>query len=353
MCYSVLLETKFGRWCARVRGFVWLAILVCLSTDILAQGTNDRITQPSGTISGKITVVSPDYLTVSVANQTKQVAVASITRITLADDPPGLQSVRSSVEGGNLEQASRRISTMKPAVGSRDVVKQDIAYYQALVNARLAMKGTGTVTAAVRQMVDFLKKNPRSFRFYAACEVLGDLAMNLERYDTAASYYKRIDAAQSRALKTRSRILQGYAWLRQGDADKSASLFEQAVSSEDDRLKALGQIGLASCRAKQGRPEEGIEMVEKIIAENDATDVELFARAYNAQGRCFEAAQKNEDAVLAYLHTDMLFYRDFDAHAEALFRLSKLWPTINKPAEATKTRQLLKRVYAATPWAKK
>jgi tetratricopeptide (TPR) repeat protein len=161
-----------------------------------------------------------------------------------------------------------------------------------------------------------------------------------------------LEHAQSSVLRARGRVLQGQAWLRHGDTAKSARFFQQASAAEDDRVQALGLVGWATCEALQGQPQDGITKIEKVIAENDSDDTELFARAYNALGRCYEVAGKNNDAVLAYLHTDMLFYREFDAHAESLLHLSKLWSAINKPAEASKARQLLKQRYASTFWAK-
>ena len=77
----------------------------------------------------------------------------------------------------------------------------------------------------------------------------------------------------------------------------------------------------------------------------------LFARAYNALGRCYMKQNKPKDAVLALLHTDVLFYADADAHAEALYYLSKLWSDINKSDRAVAARSTLRERYAGSIWA--
>ena len=69
------------------------------------------------------------------------------------------------------------------------------------------------------------------------------------------------------------------------------------------------------------------KQIEKVIVENDSERPRaLFARAYNALGHALShAAGQTEAALDAYLHTDLLFYRDAENHAEALYHLAKLW----------------------------
>ena len=336
---------------------VVIAFLLTLLSPTLvwSQNNKDFIKQAgvAGLVSGSITDVSPDSITIVNGGETKRVPVEEITRLNLLDEPAGLGSVRNSVQSGQLEQASKQLQSLQVPASSRAIVKQEVAYFRALVKARLALRGTGEVSDAVRGLVDFLKKNPRSFRYYAACEMVGDLAMSLARYDTAAAYYARIQHAQSDSLKNRSRMLQGNAWMEKGETEKAGQLFELVSTAEDDRLRALGLVGLARCRAEGGQSAEGIKMIEKVIVENDVADTELFAQAYNALGRCYDVDGKSEDALLAYLHTDLLFNRETTAHAEAVYHLSKLWSSVNKPDQAAKYRQLLKQRYATTAWAKK
>jgi tetratricopeptide (TPR) repeat protein len=103
--------------------------------------------------------------------------------------------------------------------------------------------------------------------------------------------------------------------------------------------------------AETGKAEEGLALLQDLINKNDPQDVPLFARTYNALGKCHQKLNKPKDAVLAYLHTDVLFYTDADAHAEALYNLSKLWGDVNKQDRAVAARATLKERYAGTVWA--
>ena len=79
----------------------------------------------------------------------------------------------------------------------------------------------------------------------------------------------------------------------------------------------------------------------------------VMAQAYNAQGVCFLASDRPQDALIAYLHTSELFYQDPDTHAEALYQLSKLWDVVKKSGEANRARGLLRERYGDSVWAKK
>jgi hypothetical protein len=103
--------------------------------------------------------------------------------------------------------------------------------------------------------------------------------------------------------------------------------------------------------AETGKADEAIKQLQELIRKNDPQDAVLFARAYNALGRCYLKQNKPKDALLALLHTDVLFYSDADAHAEALYHLSKLWNEVNKSDRALAARTTLRERYAGSVWA--
>ena len=93
-------------------------------------------------------------------------------------------------------------------------------------------------------------------------------------------------------------------------------------------------------------------MVEQVIKDADPEQKELHARAYNALGSCYQRAGQAKDALLAYLHVDVLYSSVPDAHAEALANLATLWRSIGQESRAREARQVLEQRYANSKWAK-
>jgi len=303
-------------------------------------------------VSGEISKVTPDAVSIKSSGKNQSIPVDQIDRLIFGDDPSGLASVRGAVRSGQLEQAKSQLGSVKPE--GRSFVKQEIAFFNALIEAQLALKGKASVNDAAQLVGGFIKSSPDSFRFYAACEVMGDLAMSLGRFDSAAKYYERLRDSKSSGLVARGSLLLGDAWLMKGDVKKAEAMFQQCAKATDPRLKAMGQLGVASCMTKSNKAgEQTIAAIEKVIEQNDSSDIELFARAYNALGEAYMADQKTESALDAYLHTDLLFYRDSEKHAEALFHLAKLWSAVNKPSEASIAKKQLKQRYPTSVWARR
>jgi hypothetical protein len=88
-----------------------------------------------------------------------------------------------------------------------------------------------------------------------------------------------------------------------------------------------------------------LTLVNGMIAELNPTDIEMAARIYNAQGASYEANGDHEGAIMAYLHTHLMFSAQPDAHAEALKKLIELWPLVGKPERAAEARQELQQRY--------
>ena len=68
--------------------------------------------------------------------------------------------------------------------------------------------------------------------------------------------------------------------------------------------------------------------------------------------RCHVASNKPKDALLAFLHVDVLYNTVPASHAEALAKLVPLWEAIGKPGRAREARQLLRERYPNSRWAR-
>jgi len=325
----------------------------------LAQGSNDAVYTAKGSpVVGTITEMSRTEVTVTVAGVARKVPVNEINRVTLADDPVELRRAREAMHEGQMEEVLEQLKNVTLGATERDVVRQDVAFHVAKANAVLALRGQGDSAEAARQMLEFARANQGSYHFYEVVELLGDLAVALGSYDNAINYYGQMTKSPWPELQLRGAVLEGRALQAKGDFAGAAAKYGLVIGSpvtapEAEREKTFAQIGRAACLAEVGKPDEGLPLVEDIIAKSDPQDQVLFARAYNALGACHRKANRIQDAILAYLHVDILFIQDTDAHAEALYYLSSLWPQIDKQDRAVQARSQLKANYPGSAWARR
>jgi len=308
-------------------------------------------------VRGTIVAFSPNDVTIDVPGRgERKIEIHEIRRVTYADDPAGLTRAREALQQGQLEDAMEEIRGVNAA--GRAEVQHDVQFYKALAASRLALAGSGSQKQAAAAMLAFVRANSKSYHFYEAAEVLGDLAMALNNPESAAKYYRSLAGAGSAELKLKAAVLTGKAEEAAGDFAEALRLYENVAGSamaggEVDRLKSLASVGRATCMAQTGKTAEAIKAVETMIETNDPhQDVELFARAYITLGTCHRKMNQPKDALLDYLHVHILFHRDAEAHAEALFYLTDLWDKVQKPDESMRARNLLKQRYPGSRWAK-
>jgi tetratricopeptide (TPR) repeat protein len=130
-------------------------------------------------------------------------------------------------------------------------------------------------------------------------------------------------------------------------------LASPATGKEADAQKLAATLGKAQAQAAGGDTEPAIKAVEDVIAKAAPEERELHARAYNALGNCYAKAGKKKEALMAFLHVDLLYSGNKEQHAEALANLIPLWNDEKRPDRANTARNTLKEQYPSSPWTPK
>lgn len=339
--------TDFFNGPARVGYAGAVAFLVCV-TQVAAL---DRIYEKSGdSISADVVQTSSQGIQIQRAGNTQNIAAGEIVKILYEGDPAPLTRGREFALDGQYQQALQELRKVNFDSLSRAVVKADAAFYIAMCEAKLALAGKGQKDEAQKKMLAFAGSNRDSWHFYEAAKLLGDLALAQNSTDNALRYYQSLRNASSTDTKISSVYLQGLVHLNKGDSAAALTEFEKVINlkaqtTETTRLQILSRAGKAKAIAVGGKSDEALKLVNTLITEMDPTDVEMAARIYNAQGASYEAGGDTEGAIMAYLHTDLMFSAQPDAHAEALKRLVELWPQVGKPERAAASRQQLQQRY--------
>ena len=112
-------------------------------------------------------------------------------------------------------------------------------------------------------------------------------------------------------------------------------------------------LGKAGALVALKKLDEAIKTVDGFLEKADPEDASLMARAYNILGTAQRRAGRTKEALLAFLHVDVLYAAVHDAHAEALANLADLWDQVHKTERANRARKTLIEQYPESPWAKK
>ncbi len=336
------------------------ACLCCCLIALPARGEDDQLYMKRGpTVSGTVSATTPVQVAIESRGANRSVNVNEIRLITFGDEPQELRQGRARALGGKYEAALGDLKRVNPAGIERGVIQQDLQYYLALCEGRVALSSGGDKAKAVATMLGFVRAAPSSYHFFDAAMLLGDLSVGQADYDGAVKYYGAVASKapwpeyRMNAALSQARVLVAQEKFAAAQAQFDSVIQMESDTPEANRQKLLAQVGKGRCLAETKSPEAGIQLIEKIIAENEATDAELFGRAYNAHGDCLQKAGKPKAALMSYLHVDVLFYSNPEIHAESLYHLSKLWETIKQPDRAASTRNLLDQRYAGSAWAKR
>ena len=229
-----------------------------------------------------------------------------------------------------------------------------------MCRSRLSLAGNGDIRDAGKLMLAFVNENKDSYHYLQGSEILGDLLSAVGQYDKAYERYDAVEKAPWPDFKLRAGIAKGRVRLAQKKYAEAQTAFDKVLAdvspSKDEKLekqRLAAVLGKAECLAQTGQVEPAVKMVEDIVAKAGPEDSDLAARAYVTLGNCYRKKPGGtKEALLAFLHVDVLYFANREAHAEALANLATLWNEVGKPERAMQASQLLKERYANSSWAK-
>src|SRR5437868_1945148 len=274
-----------------------VAILACTAA-ARAEDFERVITLTGQPVSGRITETTKDKVVVQVLQGPKEVPVNEIKYVQYAGEPRDMVEVRNAAAAGHFEQVIEAIDKIPPPQrGSIEGIRQDIEFYTALANARLAASGVGDAAAAGRVLLAFIGANKNSYHFYEANEAVADLLASVGRYDQAATYYVELAAAPFPEFKLRAAVGTGRALLAQGKTAEALKQFETVLAADSKSKSAEGlnqaaKVGRAKCIIATGNAADGIKLLVNIIDQIPPESNQALAVAYNALGDAYLASKQ-------------------------------------------------------------
>lgn len=336
-------------------------VLLLLVQPVFGQ-VNDQAylkSNPTEAIRGLIDDITSTTVVIRANGTPRTLPANQIFRIQFANAPADLLQAAAAYRRGQLNEAKTGLQGINLGEIQDKWVKEEIAFMLASIDAKSALAGEGDKNAAGTLLIGFINDYANSFHQFEAIELFADLAYSVGQFQTAGEYYQRMVDSPWLEMQNYGRLRLAHAMAGQGQFGQALTEYEtvaqlDATTPELRAIVAEAQAGRARCLGETGKASEGITVIEKIIADNNPkTQKKLYAQAYNAQGVCYRKNNQNKDAILAFLHTHLIFNQDPDAHAESLYHLTQLWESESKADRASSTKTLLQQKYAGTFWENK
>lgn len=295
----------------------------------------------------------------SVGKQNVEIPANEIDRVEWDGEPAAMKLARSAEERGNLQDALKRYTEIAGEVEAGQTnLKTDLDFLIARTNAKLGKADPAKLDEAIAQLEGYKTAHPDTFRYYDTLMLLGDAYLDKNNYTSAEPIYNQLEQAPWDDYKMAGQVAKGRLLLRKNDISGAQGLFQQVASkpAQTPAEKARqfdARLGLATCLQRQNQFEKAAEELDQIIKQAPATATKTMGEAYLRKGDNLLAADKKKDALLAYLHVDVLFSSEKDLHAEALYHLATLWNEVAQPGRAATARAKLSQDYPNSEWTKK
>lgn len=342
-----------------LRGILVAACLCGLSRMNFAA---DAIYRKSNTTpaQGEVTSVTRTEITVKprIGDPIK-IPISDITRVRWDGEPAILNLSRSSEQSGYFDKAIEGYEKARTEyTGDNQYLKDDITFLIARANARAALADPSRLEDAVSKLESFKASNSDSFRFFETLHFLGQTYLAKKDFAKAKAAFDEMEQAPLKAYQMSARVANARVLFSEGKTNEALALFttvagEPATDPTESAARYEALLGKAGCEHKAMQYDQAIQTLETVIADVSPQETALMAEAYLRQGDCYRDQNRIKEAVLAYLHVDVLFPNEKALHPEALYQLARLWAAAGHPQRGAEAEARLTDGYPNNEWTKK
>lgn len=313
----------------------------------VAQGDVVRVGNEN--LTGKVSRMTKTEIVLEQGTASRTISVNQVQSIAWDGEPALLKSARSAMEVSRYEDVLSILEKVKVDDTLRPEVRQDVEFYRAAASARLALAGTGSIDDAGKLVANFVINYPENYHYWEATRLVAELLLAKGQVDKAIGYFQAVAQAPWPGYKAQAGADIGWAYLSAKKIDEAEKAFDQVLTlqiSGDDTPKLLATIGKARCLAAKGQTDQAISMIQEILKRPDLVEnAEIMGRAYATLGLAYRRAGQIKQAIFAFLHVDLLYFRHAPSHIEALQNLVELWPQAQHPERAAEAAKVLKEQY--------
>jgi len=341
------------------RPILTVAILLSMTTLAMA---NDGITRKSDEkkkLSGTITSMTKTELILKTSKGDETVPANDIALIEWDGGGPELKLGYTDENNGKFDSAAQRFNKAKETVKSpSDFLKGEIEYGLARIAGKQALEGSEKRDQAVKGLMSVIKAYPEHVRYFETVMLLIQVQLAGKDYAGARTTIELLKKAPWSDYALASRIASGRVLMDEGKTTEAIAEFDAAAvaatdSPSDQLRKYEAMVGQARGLISQTKYDEAVKVLD-VVSQKVAKDGEsVQAEAYMLQGQALLSLGRLKEAILAYLHVDLIYPREADYHAESLYQLSQLCKQDQHAERGDEAAAKLIQLYPNSEWRKK
>jgi tetratricopeptide (TPR) repeat protein len=332
---------------------VLLALAATARADEVVLVPGATVTAPGGRVRGTIAGETPNEVKIrpAVGNEVT-IPVDQVASVRYDNQPQAMTLAQLREAGGHLPEAADLYQKAVAEAGARPSLAQEAQFGRARVLARIAQGGDPkALDGALSALNTFTKAFPSARQIGPALELLARLSLQTGDFDAADRHLTQLETKAPWA-KDRAAVLKAKVLGRRGQYDRAVKALDGMLASAPEGSPKWREATLARAEALTGlqQYDPAQAAVRAVIQAADPEDAPTQALAHNTLGDCLRAAGKPKDALLAYLHTDILYPQDQEQHARALAQIAGLWRTLKQDDRADEVVERLREEYPQSPY---
>jgi len=335
---------------------ILLTVLQILSVSNLEAADTIYQYNSSSPLLGDVSGYTKTELTFKRGATETKIPANEIQRVRWDGEPPQLNIARNQEANGNYAEALEEYK--KSQANASANLKKDLQFMIARATAKSAQSNPAALDSGIKMLDEFIKANGDHYQYYPAMKLLGEAYLAKKDYPAANTAFGTVERSPWKDYQMDAKNLKARVLLAQGDTKGALAAFTaitkmDAKTEPEQASKRAAQLGSALCLEKEGKQKEAIAILDEVIKTTSSQQSPLLAEAYLRMGDCYRELGESKEALIAYLHIDVLFPTEPAVHAEALYHLSTLWGKVQKPERGVEARAVLQQQYPDSEWTQK
>ncbi len=313
-------------------------------------------------ISGEVAKISPTKVVINAGlrkDKPTDVPVNDIARIEWDKEPRTLNAARNAEAAGRYSEAIKSYSAfLKDRCITNSNLQAYIEYFLARCEARQAVADSTKVAGAIQKLEAFQRKHPNSYHSYELLSLTGELQLASKAYQDAIGTFQKLEQSPWKDVQLAAKCSEARVLIAQNKSETALGIYTTVLSQVGNNaalksLKNQASLGKAACLQATDKQIEALKVLQNVIDTSSIKNPSLLAETYILQGDSYRQLAKNKDALMAYLHVDVLFPKETKYHPKSLYYLSQLWAGLGKADRSADAKNRLQTEYPNSEWAKK